>query len=178
MDIHKQLLGFFRALGQKERLLIIGQLTARPQTVAELARATGLKEMALLRHLALLEESGLVAADESRYWTDVPYLETLNREIWSTMRVSDSKPQGDEAILARFVKDGRLIKFPTKESHRLIMLKWAVQIFDPENTYSENEASDMLMRLNDDYASLRRYLIDYGLMAREDGEYWRIDSRE
>lgn len=174
MDIHQTLLTFFKALGQKERLLIVGNLIERPLTVPELARATGLKEMKLLRHLALLHESGLLTGDEERFWVDVDFLETLNRKVWSNLRPPAAKPDGDEAVLARFVQDGRLIKFPTRESHRLIMLHWAVQRFDPEKTYSEREVSDMLQELNDDYASLRRYLVDYGLMAREDGDYWRI----
>lgn len=176
MEVDQFLLNFFRSLGQKERLLIIGQLTAQPMTVPELARATGLKEMALLRHLALMQESGLVAADETRYWTDIDFLERLNRAVWSTLQPPAAKGEGDEAILARFVEDGRLVKWPTKESHRLIMLRWAVKIFDPEKTYPELEVSDMLQELNEDFASLRRYLVDYGFMAREDGIYWRIDQ--
>ena len=174
MDPQDILLEFFKALGQKERLIIMGLLTQQRMTVPELAAASGLKEMSLLRHLSLLEYSGLVAGDETHYWADIAYLEQLNRDLWSTMTANQPKKEGDEAILARFVRDGRLVKFPTKESHRLLMLNWVLTRIDPEKIYSEGEISDLLAEINEDYASLRRYLVDYGLMMREGGRYWRI----
>ena len=40
-------------------------------------------------------------------------------------------------------------------------------------TYPEAEVNDVLRRYHDDYAALRRYLVDEGFLTREAGVYWR-----
>ena len=39
----------------------------------------------------------------------------------------------------------------------------------------EPELNERLRRYNPDYASLRRYLVDYGFMQREKGVYWHVE---
>jgi hypothetical protein len=43
--------------------------------------------------------------------------------------------------------------------------------------YSEQEISEMLEKYNEDYAYLRRQLVEHGLMAREGGggDYWMVE---
>ena len=48
-----------------------------------------------------------------------------------------------------------------------------VQRFIPGVRYTEIEVNRELMGVYDDYVTLRRGLIDYGLMDRANGEYWR-----
>ncbi|MEZ4589928.1 MAG: DUF2087 domain-containing protein [Chloroflexota bacterium] len=43
-----------------------------------------------------------------------------------------------------------------------------------DRRYPEAELNEILKQLNPDFASLRRYLIDHKLMARENNIYWRI----
>jgi hypothetical protein len=38
---------------------------------------------------------------------------------------------------------------------------------------SAEGAERMLLTLHDDYAALRRYLVDEGFLSRDHGEYWR-----
>jgi Uncharacterized protein conserved in bacteria (DUF2087) len=45
--------------------------------------------------------------------------------------------------------------------------------FEPDRRYAEPEVNDMLMSLHDDHVSLRRYLVDEGLLDREAGVYRR-----
>ncbi len=70
--------------------------------------------------------------------------------------------------------DGPLGHFPAKEKKRLAILRHVVKYFDPTATYTEKEVNAILKRFYDDYALLRRYLIDYGFMDRTtDGSaYW------
>ena len=46
--------------------------------------------------------------------------------------------------------------------------------FEKEKKYTEQEVSEILKNLYDDFATLRRYFIEYGFMARsKDGlQYW------
>ncbi len=40
--------------------------------------------------------------------------------------------------------------------------------------YAEREVNAIIQRRHDDAATLRRYLVDEGLLDRAAGEYWRI----
>jgi hypothetical protein len=79
----------------------------------------------------------------------------------------------DEGVVGRFIKDGRLVIMPTKRSKLLLVLDRIAQDFEPGSTYQETEVNEMLRRYYDDYAALRRYLVDEAFMAREGGVYWR-----
>ena len=62
---------------------------------------------------------------------------------------------------------------PAKRSRRLVVLDRVAQVFEPGRRYSEHEVNAMLRPFYDDHAALRRYLVDEGLLSREDGQYWR-----
>ena len=79
-----------------------------------------------------------------------------------------------EIVLRTFLDaHGRLISMPTKLSKRHYVLEHVVCAFEPGLRYPELEVNAILRAFYDDYVALRRYLIDAGLMAREDGVYWR-----
>ena len=77
------------------------------------------------------------------------------------------------AVLRAFVSEGRLVAIPATRGKRLVILEHMVAAFEPGMKYPEREVDAVLRAWHPDYASLRRYLIDEGLMAREDGVYWR-----
>jgi hypothetical protein len=79
----------------------------------------------------------------------------------------------DGAVLDRFIKDGRLVIMPSKRAKLLVVLDRLAQDFEPGRTYAETEVNAVLGSYHDDYAALRRYLVDEGFMAREGGVYWR-----
>jgi hypothetical protein len=81
--------------------------------------------------------------------------------------------QPADEIVARFIRDGRLVSVPAKRSRRLILLDHIAQRFEPGVRYPEGAVNRELRDLHDDYAALRRYLIDEGFMEREGGMYWR-----
>ena len=172
-----QLLNFFKALGQKERLAIAGQLLNGPVNVPELHRRLGIKEMELQRHLALMQELGLVQGNEEAYWFDVDQLHQLNRTVWQAVQPpGEPAIDSDSAVVQRFVRDGRLLDLPIKESKLEVVLRWVVAQIPADKTFSEREISALLTEFHDDYALLRRYLVDFGLMARDQGIYWRVDQ--
>ncbi len=79
-----------------------------------------------------------------------------------------------DAVLRRFFDaDGRLKTLPAKQSRQLAVYDLIVQRFIPGVRYTELEVNHQLMSLYDDYVTLRRGLIDFGLMDRANGEYWR-----
>lgn len=76
-------------------------------------------------------------------------------------------------LVGRFIKNGRLVIMPSKRSKLLPVLDHIVQDFEPGRTYPESEVNEVLLRYNDDFASLRRYLVDEGFLSRAAGAYWR-----
>ena len=62
---------------------------------------------------------------------------------------------------------------PAARGKRRIILEHIAASFEPGIRYPERAVDAILRAWYDDHASLRRYLIDEGLMSREDGIYWR-----
>src|SRR5262249_41026137 len=79
----------------------------------------------------------------------------------------------EDRVLRTFMRDGRILTMPAKRSRRLILLDHVACQFEVGARYQEGEVNLRLRRLHDDYAALRRYLVDEGFLSRERGEYWR-----
>ena len=79
----------------------------------------------------------------------------------------------DADLVARFIKDGRLVIMPSKRSKLLPVLDHIAQEFEPGRTYPEKQVNEVLETYHSDYAALRRYLVDEGFMTRDGGVYWR-----
>ncbi len=80
----------------------------------------------------------------------------------------------DERVLRVFVgADGRWARIPAKRSKRLVLLDRLAQQFEPGEVYSEPEVNARVRRCHDDYAAVRRHLVDEGFLDRRDGYYWR-----
>ena len=82
-----------------------------------------------------------------------------------------------EVLVARFMPEGVLRSMPAKHAKRHVLLVHIAQRFEPGRRYPETEVDAILRAVTDDgaadHVSLRRYLVDAGLLAREAGEYWR-----
>jgi hypothetical protein len=83
----------------------------------------------------------------------------------------------DEVVLRQYFRAGRLREIPAKRSKRLVVLDRLSLEFEPGVRYSESEVNAVLGRFHDDYAALRRYLVDEGFLSRERGVYWRSGGR-
>jgi hypothetical protein len=75
--------------------------------------------------------------------------------------------------LEPFMNSGKLTKIPVKREKRLKLLDYIAQSFEPGRKYRESEISEALRAIYDDYAALRRYLVDENFLSREAGIYWR-----
>jgi hypothetical protein len=75
--------------------------------------------------------------------------------------------------LRPFVRDGRIVALPARQAKRVLLLDAVAQGFEPGVRYSEAAVSGFLATVHDDFAALRRYLVDEGFLSRDHGEYWR-----
>lgn len=68
----------------------------------------------------------------------------------------------------------RLKVFSRKEKKKIVILKRIAQEFQPGRQYSEQEVNEILSSIYEDFATLRRYLVEYGWLGRERdcSAYW------
>lgn len=82
-------------------------------------------------------------------------------------------PAAADDVVRTFMRNGRVVAMPAKRSRRLVLLDHIAQLFEPGVRYEEAEVSLMLRKVFEDYATLRRYLVDAGFLDRDHGIYWR-----
>jgi DNA-binding transcriptional ArsR family regulator len=184
-DEFNQLLQFFKVIGNESRLKIVGLLANEERSVGDLAELLDLKEPTVSHHLAAMKSLGLVdarAEGTSRiYSLDTKFLEEMSKDVFSrenlaTLVDDTSENAAERKVLQTFLDGDRIKELPSRHKKRLVVLKWLVNQFEVGARYSEPEMNERLQHYNPDYATLRRYLIDYGLMERERGNYWRVES--
>ncbi|WP_336771434.1 DUF2087 domain-containing protein [Paenibacillus sp. MMO-58] len=71
--------------------------------------------------------------------------------------------------------DGPLSVFPRKEKRKIAVLRHIASYFEKDKKYKEKEVNELLKRFwEQDYVTVRRYMIEYGFMDRTDdcSLYW------
>jgi hypothetical protein len=183
-----ELLGFFKALADANRLKIVGLLAQQPYSVEQLAALLPLGVSTVSHHLSRLSKAGLVTARAEGY-CNVYSLQTetlgamarrlLSKEDLPALAEDVDLDSFDRKVLETFSKpDGSFKAFPAQEKKYLVLLRHVVQAFKPGARYSEKQVNQILRRFHEDTARLRRDLVDYHFMAREGGggKYWLVEE--
>ena len=182
----EELVTFFKALADANRLKIVGLLAEKSYSVEELAALLKLKPPTVSHHLSKLLEAGLVNSRPESYYSvyqlDKSVLESKARSMFSQQELSTVASEVDaDAYDKKVIKDysrrdGSLKTLPSQRKKLEAILRYVVKAFDMEKRYSEKQVNEILARYHDDTATLRRELVGFGLMQREGGggEYWRV----
>ena len=187
-DENNELLAFFKALADANRLKIVGLLARQSYTVEQLADMLGLGASTVSHHLSKLAEAGLVSATARSYYNDYRLetgrLEQMARRLLATetfpaVAAGVDASASDRKIVSDYLLPGGELKtIPSQRKKLLAILRYIVQAFEPGRHYSEKEVNEILARYHADTASLRRELVGSKLMARAGGggDYWRVDT--
>ncbi|TCN25071.1 DUF2087 domain-containing protein [Mesobacillus foraminis] len=149
---------------------------------AEIQKEMGIGSQSTIRHhrFALKEK-------ERQAKTFLALMELLKEKdqhepafipVHKTARMVDDRynitKEEQEKILNKYFPLKVLVKFPPKEKQRLVILRHIAGQLTPEQVYTEKELNEALKTFYEDYALIRRYLIDYGFLDRKhDGsQYW------
>lgn len=179
------LLQFFKALANESRLKLVGILAQRECSVEELAALLQLKEPTVSHHLAKLKALHLVRmhpeGNTHLYQLNSEVLQELNKAMFTPdqMAVLVNEVEGDawEAKVLRNFLEGECLKeIPASRKKRLVILKWLVSQFEWDVTYPERAVNEILKHHHPDCATLRRELVGYQLMKRENGLYWQLSE--
>ena len=185
-----EMLPFFKALADANRLKIIGLLARQPLSVEQIASLLELSPSTVSHHLAQLSSVGLVSARAESYYNvyrlEAEALENaashlLKRETLSQAAAEVDLDAYDRKVLANFtLPDGRIRNFPAQRKKFEVILRYVWRDFKPGVRYSEKQVNEILGRYHPDTATLRRELIVNGMLKRLSGgaEYWRTDEIE
>lgn len=90
---------------------------------------------------------------------------STHREAYDAARAEQ------ERLVGRLFADGRIARVPAKRKVRAAVLLEVVRRFEPGRVYAEREVNDVLLGVHEDFAYLRRELVNYRYLEREDGRY-------
>jgi predicted transcriptional regulator len=181
----QDLLEFFKALSEPNRLKIVGLLAQQPLTVGQLAEMLKLRPSTVSNHLSYLAHAGLVTARAESYYNiyrlEQGVIDAMARRLLASETLpgvaSDVDVDAyDRKVIANFTDpDGRIKTFPAQRKKFEAILRYVLRVFEPGARYSEKQVNEMLGRFHEDTATLRRELVDYGWLKRAGGGgvYWK-----
>jgi len=79
-----------------------------------------------------------------------------------------------DRVLRAFFVEGRLKALPVKMKKRLFVLDVFARRFEFGQEYAEKEVNDLISPVYEDYCTIRRELVDFGFMARDNSIYRRL----
>jgi len=181
----EELVSFFKALADANRLKIVGLLAQQPYSVEQLAAILELRPSTVSHHLSKLADVGLVSAKAESYY-NVYQLEEENlrqtrlllsqQDLAAVVEDVDLNAYDRKVVEDYSLPDGRLKTIPAQRKKLEAVLRYVVKAFEPGTQYSEQQVNEVLSRFHEDTATLRSELVEYDLMDRESdgGEYRRV----
>jgi hypothetical protein len=176
-----EMLDFVKAMSHPDRLRIIGLLSQKALTRAELAVRLELSMKDIVDHLAYLQHVGAISENAETYLINDERLGALAREKLAQERpVYIPSEEWDEkskkVLKAHLHADGTIKQVPSQPAKLKVILNYLISKFEMNKDYTEKEVNMILRGFHEDTAGLRRELVDAGMLNREgDGSrYWRV----
>ncbi len=162
-------------LGNEERLRVVAAIALGARTVDDVARTGELEPESVRRSLPRLIAAGVVEQRAGLQVNVTPFRDAARDRAPRERELPGATPE-QARVLRNFVEDGRLRSIPVKAAQRRVVLEYLAGRFDPGVEYSEANVNELLGRFHEDYASLRRYLVDERLLTRHAGVYRRASD--
>ncbi len=193
------MLQLLKTVADENRLKMIGLMSERAYTVSEMAGIFDLTEPTVSHHVSKLHGAGLLrlrmegnqrfySLNAKRLETFKAYINEIEKQPTKTEKVQSDNSwvealdwsESDKKVLRDYVVNGRLPNLPSKPAKWMIILRWLATKFQPGTQYTEKQVNTILGEANEDYATLRRYLVDFGFLRREraGSTYWLTPDDE
>ena len=178
------LLQFFKALANESRLKLVGAIAQQERSVEELASILDLKEPTVSHHLSKLKQLQLVhmrAEGNTHYYRlDLDALQAMQKATLMATQVAQPirSDLWETKVLSSFVEGDLIKEIPASRKKRIIILKWLVQKFEFDRLYPEQELNQIIKPIHSDTATLRREMVGYNMMTRDNSIYRRIPESE
>ena len=156
--------GVIAALAHPDSRRVLGLLLADLNPFLHLDRLTPSRRARVVHALA---SAGILDTADS----DLP---RLRAEIFAELLAAD--PVERSTALDRFFVDGQLDQYPARATDRALVLQHVVEqvLPDASELIDERTLTGRIAAITDDPVTMRRYLVDAGLLDREpDGSSYR-----
>jgi len=181
---NEELLEFFKALANANRLKLIGLLANQSYSVEQLSEILSISPSTVSHHLSYLSHVGLVSARAEGYYS-IYSLQTdaleamahrlLERKSLPSLADGDDMEAYDRKVLCDFsTAEGRFKSIPAQWKKVEALLRFLLKQFEMDRIYTEKEVNEIIARYHADTAYFRRMLVDNQKMSRKDGKYWRL----
>jgi hypothetical protein len=179
MEISKSI-EIMKSLADVSRVRVLNALLQKPQYVEELANRLDLAVSTVSFHLKKLESVGLARKEKTQYYVtyyaateilDQPLLAFIDCTDVDTFLQDARMEQYRQKVLKAFMKKGKLEKLPVQWKKRMIILEEFWKKFRLNQDYSEKEVNECIASVYGDYCTIRRLLIEEGMMERENQVY-------
>jgi hypothetical protein len=163
---------FSGLLGDDERLRVVAAIALGARTIDDVAKSGDLAPQEVRRALPRLISAGVVQSQDGLRVDLAAFREAARERAPRRRELPDATPKQAQ-VLRNFVDDGRLRALPVRAAQRRVVLEYLAERFEKGIVYPEPAVNDLLGPFNDDYVSLRRALVDEGLLTRSGGRYRR-----
>lgn len=171
-------LELLKLLADETRLKILNILVKEDSYVEKIACELSLTPATICYHLKKMESAGVVNCSRSQFYM----IYSLNREIFDKPlfelikdeEIVNTEEKYRKAVLSSFFKHGRLTQIPTQRKKREIVLSEILRQFEPDRAYTEKEVNEIILRYHEDYCTIRREMIAFGMMTRHHETYKRV----
>lgn len=169
-------LEILKLLADDTRLGIINALMVEDSYVEKLSSALGLTPATICYHLKKMESAGIVRSSRTQFYI----IYSLNRDIFDlTLRefIRTEKPAEDpdekyrREVLSNFFRYGKLTRIPVQQKKREIVLRHIAKDFSAGKDYTEKKVNEVILKYHEDYCTIRREMVGFGIMERTGGIY-------
>ena len=178
-DSLKEKLELLKLLADETRLEILNILLKEDSYVEKIACELSLTPATICYHLKKMESAGVVNCSRSQFYI----IYSLNREIFDKPlfelikkdeEIVNTEEKYKKQVISNFFKYGKLIQIPTQRKKREIVLVEILEQFDFDREYSEKEVNEIIIRYHEDFCTIRREMIAFGMMTRDHERYKRV----
>lgn len=175
----KEKLELLKLLADETRLEILNILLKEDSYVEKIACELSLTPATICYHLKKMESAGVVNCSRSQFYI----IYSLNREIFDKPlfelikkdeEIVNTEEKYKKEVISNFFKYGRLTQIPTQRKKREIILFEILRQFELEREYPEKEVNEIILRYHEDYCTIRREMIAFGMMTRHHEIYKRV----
>ena len=168
----KEKLELLKLIADETRIEILNILLKEDSYVEKIACELSLTPATICYHLKKMEAAGVVNCSRSQFYI----IYSLNREIFDKPlyelikkdeEIVNTEEKYKKEVLSNFFKYGRLTQIPTQRKKREIVLAQILRQFEFEREYDEKEVNEIILRYHEDFCTIRREMISFGMMTRQ-----------
>ena len=180
----QEAISFFKCLSDKSRLAILKSLMEEDMYVERLAERLGITSATVSFHLKKLEDAHAVFSYKDQYYT----MYSINKDVFEVSiieilkeRTSESQLQKEREdayrnkVISAFFEYGKLKSIPTQRKKERIVLEEIAKSFKHGKKYSEKEVNEIIMEFHEDFCTIRKDMVQEGLLLRDKSVYKKVD---